>query len=445
MAAAKTRFVCQSCGSAYAKWMGRCDGCGEWDQLVEEPLEKFAFSVSLPETAVVSLDQLAAQPIITKRIETGIAEFDRVLGGGLVPGAAILLGGDPGIGKSTLLLQLSRHLAGAKQEVLYVSGEESANQIAMRASRLGLASEPVRLLTTTELPTVLAAIKQNKNAVLVIDSIQTLHTPEITAAPGTVSQVKACAFELVKVAKESNMPLILVGHVTKEGQLAGPKVLEHMVDTVLYFEGERGHQFRLLRTIKNRFGAVNEIGIFAMTSNGLAEVTNPSALFINQAPANMSGNAVFAGIEGTRPILVEIQALVAPSAMANPRRAVVGWDANRLAMITAVLAARCNLNLLDKEIYLNVAGGMKIAEPAADLAVAAALISASSGVPLPANSVIFGEIGLGGEVRNVPHAELRVREAAKLGFTKVVLPKAAGVDDKALQYFALEYLKELVK
>ena len=264
-------------------------------------------------------------------------------------------------------------------------------------------------------------------------------------APGTVSQVKACAFELVKVAKESNMPLILVGHVTKEGQLAGPKVLEHMVDTVLYFEGERGHQFRLLRTIKNRFGAVNEIGIFAMTSNGLAEVTNPSALFINQAPANMSGNAVFAGIEGTRPILVEIQALVAPSAMANPRRAVVGWDANRLAMITAVLAARCNLNLLDKEIYLNVAGGMKIAEPAADLAVAAALISASSGVPLPANSVIFGEIGLGGEVRNVPHAELRVREAAKLGFTKVVLPKAAGVDDKALQYFALEYLKELVK
>ncbi|MEO0347770.1 MAG: DNA repair protein RadA [Pseudomonadota bacterium] len=441
----KTKFICQNCGAVHAKWSGKCDACGAWDQIIEETVASIALSVIEQEVEIKSLAKIIDNTDEIARRQTGIDELDRVLGGGLVPGAAILLGGDPGIGKSTLLLQLAQKLVTSKTGVLYVSGEESASQIALRAKRLGLDKCDLQLLTATNLGVILAAVTKQAPPVVFIDSVQTLHSADVSAAPGTVSQVKICSFELIKMAKERGITVILVGHVTKEGQLAGPKVLEHMVDTVLYFEGERGHQFRILRSIKNRFGAVNEIGIFAMSSQGLEQVTNPSELFINQAPANMSGNVVFAGIEGTRPILVEIQALVSPSNMANPRRAVVGWDSNRLSMITAVLGARCNTSFADKDIYLNVAGGMKINEPAADLAVAAALISAISEKPLPPKSVIFGEVGLGGEIRNVPHAEERLNEAAKLGFTSGVVPAASKIVDSKQQLYRLEYLSELIK
>jgi DNA repair protein RadA/Sms len=363
---------------------------------------------------------------------TGIAEFDRVCGGGLVAGSTILVGGDPGIGKSTLLLQAAALLAAGGSEAAYITGEEAIDQVRLRAERLGVADSPVRLASAASVRDIMAALDdQRAPDLVVIDSIQTMYLDTLDSAPGTVSQVRGAAQELIGLAKRRGLIVVLVGHVTKEGLIAGPRVLEHMVDTVLYFEGERGHQFRILRAVKNRFGATDEIGVFEMSDRGLVEVPNPSALFLADHSTDESepgdegktaGAAVFAGIEGTRPLLVEVQALVAPSLLGTPRRAVVGWDSTRLAMITAVLDARCGLSVGANDIYLNIAGGLRIVEPAADLAVAAALVSALTETPVPADTVVFGEIGLSGRVRPVAHAEARLKEAAKLGFAEAWVP-----------------------
>jgi len=358
------------------------------------------------------------------RIPTTIAEFDRVLGGGLVPASAVLVGGDPGIGKSTLLLQASAALGSAGKRVLYISGEESIDQIRLRAARLGLNRAPLHLAAATQLGDILASFEQFPDAALVvIDSIQTMWTDGVDSAPGSVTQVRAAAFELIRAAKTQGFALMLVGHVTKEGALAGPRVLEHMVDVVLHFEGDRGHQFRILRGVKNRFGATDEIGVFEMTGGGLAEVANPSALFLAERRGNVSGSAVFAGLEGSRPVLVEIQALLSQNPGGSPRRSVIGWDSGRLSMLLAVLETRCGLKLAMNDVYLNVAGGLRVQEPAADMAVAAALISAAADVPTDPGMVFFGEIGLSGELRQVAQAELRIKEAAKLGFAAAASPK----------------------
>ena len=353
---------------------------------------------------------------------SGINEFDRTVGGGLVPGGCTLIGGDPGIGKSTLVLQLVGRLSGTFRTA-YISGEESVDQVRLRAHRLGLATAPVELAAATEVRDIAAAMDAPGGPqIVVIDSIQTMFVDTLDSAPGTVAQVRASAQVLIKIAKKRGISLLLVGHVTKEGLIAGPRVLEHMVDTVLYFEGERGHQFRILRSVKNRFGPTDEIGVFDMTGEGLTEVSNPSELFLAERRGDVSGTAVFAGIEGTRPVLVEIQALVGPAALGTARRAVVGWDSARLAMVMAVLEARCGVSIGSHDVYLNIAGGLRINEPAADLAVAAALISALSGEAVPPEAVIFGEIGLAGEVRGVGQSELRLKEAAKLGFTRAIIP-----------------------
>lgn len=362
---------------------------------------------------------------------SGIGEFDRVVGGGLVPGSATLVGGDPGIGKSTLLLQAICQLA-QHHRTAYISGEEAVEQVRLRAARLGLADANCELAAETSIRDICAAV-DGKDApeILIIDSIQTMYVDTIDSAPGTVAQVRTSAQELIRVAKKRDISLILVGHVTKEGTIAGPRVLEHMVDTVLYLEGDRGHQFRVLRGVKNRFGPTDEIGVFEMTEKGLMEVQNPSALFLADRRGDMSGAAVFAGLEGTRPVLVEIQALVAPTAYGTPRRAVIGWDSGRLAMILAVLEARCGVAFGNNDVYLNVAGGLRISEPAADLAVAAALLSALSGEPVPPECVVFGEIGLSGEVRRVSQPDLRLKEAIKLGFTQAIMPQQAENTKKA--------------
>jgi DNA repair protein RadA/Sms len=355
-----------------------------------------------------------------------MAELDRVLGGGLVPGSAVLVGGDPGIGKSTLLLQAAAKLAQTGARVVYLSGEEAPAQVRMRAARLGLARAPVALGTETNLANIVATLGSTVAPVLVIiDSVQTLWSESVEAAPGTITQLRGCASALISHAKESGSTLVLVGHVTKDGQIAGPKVIEHMVDTVLYFEGLSGHQFRVLRSVKNRFGPTDEIGVFEMRSDGLKEVDNPSALFLSDRDRDAPGTAVFAGMEGTRPILVEIQALVAPSLLGTPRRAVVGWDPNRLAMLLAVLEARCGVRLGSHDVYLNVAGGLRLQEPAADLAAAAALISSLTGKPAPEDTVYFGEVSLTGAVRAVGHMDQRLKEAAKLGFSRAVVPAVA--------------------
>jgi DNA repair protein RadA/Sms len=383
-----------------------------------------------------------------------MAELDRVTGGGFVMGSAVLVGGDPGIGKSTLLLQAAAALARQGKRVVYVSGEEAVAQVRLRAQRLGLGEAPVALASETNVETILATLQQGTVAphLVIIDSIQTLWTDIAESAPGTVTQVRASAQALIRYAKSTGAAVVLVGHVTKEGQIAGPRVLEHMVDTVLYFEGERGHQFRILRSVKNRFGPANEIGVFEMTDGGLEEVANPSALFLAERHGNVSGAAVFAGIEGTRPVLVEVQALVSASAQATPRRAVVGWDGNRLAMILAVLEARGGLGFGGNEVYLNIAGGLRIAEPAADLACALALISALSDRPVPEDVAVFGEVGLSGEVRRVTQAESRLREAAKLGFHRALAPKStrgAGTSGKraaipGLEVIEVAHLQELI-
>ena len=368
------------------------------------------------------------------RTTTGIGEFDRVCGGGMVAGSTLLVGGDPGIGKSTLLLQAMAGLASTGTSVAYISGEEAVGQIRLRAARLGLAAAPVGLATATNVRDILATLDlPDAPKVVVIDSIQTMYVDTLDSAPGTVAQVRSSAQELIRLAKRRQLTLILVGHVTKDGAIAGPRVLEHMVDTVLYFESERGHQFRLLRAVKNRYGPTDEIGVFEMTGTGLIEVANPSELFLAGHRDNVNGTVVFAGIEGTRPVLVEIQALVSPTALGTARRAVVGWDSARLAMVLAVLQTRCGLNLGAADVYLNVAGGLRISEPAADLAVAAALISAHLGQLLPSRAVVFGEIGLGGEVRAVGQSDARLKEAVKLGFTTAIVPRSAPrrPDDRA--------------
>ncbi|MEK9662174.1 MAG: DNA repair protein RadA [Alphaproteobacteria bacterium] len=424
MARSTSSFVCQDCGAVHRKWTGKCDDCGAWNTIVEEIVEaavpKGVTAQGGKRIDLVSLDGATEQQ---PRRLTGIGEFDRVCGGGLVPGSALLVGGDPGIGKSTMLLQATARLSASGHAVVYISGEEAIDQVRMRADRLGLRSAPLSLAAATSVRDILATLDGGDAPdLLVIDSIQTMFVDSLDSAPGTVAQVRSSAQELIRLAKRRGTTVILVGHVTKEGTIAGPKVLEHMVDTVLYFEGERSHQFRILRTVKNRFGPTDEIGVFEMTDGGLAEVSNPSELFLADHSDAVSGTAVFAGLEGTRPVLVEIQALVTPSSLGTPRRAVIGWDSGRLAMVLAVLQARCGLALGGADVYLNVAGGLRITEPAADLAVAAALLSAHSGMLAPASTVIFGEIGLGGEVRAVGQAEARLKEAAKLGFRHAIAP-----------------------
>lgn len=450
MAKSTTRYVCQACGASFPKWAGRCDACGEWNSLAEEVLEKgppksLADGRKGKRLDFVGLTGASEAP---PRRLTGIAEFDRVCGGGLVPGSALLVGGDPGIGKSTLLLQAAARLSRAGR-VAYVSGEEAVDQVRLRAARLGVADASVALASATSVRDICAALEDADGPdVAVIDSIQTMYADSLDSAPGTVAQVRTSAQELIRVAKKRGVVLILVGHVTKEGAIAGPRVLEHMVDTVLYFEGDRGHQFRILRAVKNRFGATDEIGVFEMTDAGLAEVANPSALFLADRRGDVSGAAVFAGMEGTRPVLVEVQALVAPSPLGTPRRAVVGWDSSRLAMVLAVLEARCGVQIGANDVYLNVAGGLRISEPAADLAVAAALVSSLTGVPVPADAVVFGEIGLSGEVRPVGQSEPRLKEAAKLGFSAALAPdmggRGKGRGDSGLRVTSLERLSDLL-
>ncbi len=418
-------FTCTACGATHNKWSGRCDGCGDWNTIVEDtPLSSGPAKQTLgaKRGATVTLSDLTTNEPPPPRTASGIAELDRVLGGGLVPASAILVGGDPGIGKSTLLLQAAASFASNGLKAIYVSGEESTAQVRMRAQRLDLTKAPVKLAAETNLRNILTMLEAEKPDIAIIDSIQTMWADNITSAPGSVSQVRSAAHELTNFAKRKGMAVVLVGHVTKDGQIAGPRVIEHMVDTVLYFEGERGHQFRILRAVKNRFGPADEIGVFEMTGKGLAEVLNPSALFLSERDEPAPGSVVFAGIEGTRPVLVEFQALVAPTPHSQPRRTVVGWDGGRLAMILAVLESRCSIPFSGLDVYLNVAGGLKVTEPAADLAVAAALLSAREDVAIPSDTVVFGEISLSGALRPVGQTENRLKEARKLGFSKAIAP-----------------------
>ena len=448
MVKTKRRYICQACGSVAHRWQGQCADCSEWNTLAEDaPATVFSAKHDLSSGGrAIRFEALDAPGEQLIRQSTGLAEFDRALGGGLVPGSAVLMGGDPGIGKSTLLLQAAAALALRGKTAVYISGEEAAGQVRLRADRLGLGKAPILLAAATsvrDIVTTLAAMPPP--ALVVIDSIQTMHSDQIEGAPGTVSQVRASAFELIRYAKESGAALVLVGHVTKDGSIAGPRVLEHMVDVVMSFEGERSHQYRILRSIKNRFGPVDEIGVFAMEGQGLAEVGNPSLLFLSGRDQPVPGSAVFPAIEGTRPVLVEIQALIVRLASgATPRRAVVGWDSGRLAMLLAVLEARCGLNFSSAEVYLNVAGGYRLADPAADLAVAAALISALADKPLAADGVWFGEVSLAGEIRPVAHGAIRLREAAKLGFVNACGPADLAGKAKGTRYAGLALLPNLV-
>ena len=435
MSTKKSAFSCQSCGAIHFKWAGKCPDCNAWNSMVEEFPEGGAShftrisddkkSAKNSSAKKIELVALTGEAQDFPRIKTNIGELDRVLGGGLVQGSVVLIGGDPGIGKSTLLLQTADSLARKKNQIIYISGEESVDQIRLRAKRMNVAQDSIQLAATTNVADIVNTVKAGATpTIIIIDSIQTMFIEELSSAPGTVSQVRAAAGELTIFAKKNNITLLIVSHVTKDGQIAGPKVLEHMVDTVLYFEGEKDLHFRILRAVKNRFGAANEIGVFEMNEIGLSEVSNPSELFLTSYEHTTSGTAVFAGIEGTRPLLAEIQALVSPSFIPTPRRAVVGWDVNRLAMIIAVLNSRFGLNLFDKEVYLNVVGGLKIEETAADLAVACALISAARDIALPSSTIAIGEIGLTGEIRMVSNLEGRLKEAAKLGFKRCLIPQA---------------------
>jgi DNA repair protein RadA/Sms len=428
MARRAPSLVCQNCGAVYNRWQGKCDACGEWNTLVEESSTTTAPTPGRAprKGRIFTLEPLAGQTHDAPRLPSGIAELDRVTGGGFVRGSILLVGGDPGIGKSTLLIQAAAALARAKHRAVYISGEEAIAQVRLRAERLGLADAPVQLAAETAVEDIIATLSEGPvPRLVIIDSIQTMWTDSIDSAPGTVTQVRGSAQALIRFAKRSGAAIILVGHVTKDGQIAGPRVVEHMVDAVLSFEGEGSHQFRILRAVKNRFGPTDEIGVFEMTGAGLQEVSNPSELFLSERDLGSPGTAVFAGIEGTRPLLVEIQALVAPSALGTPRRAVVGWDQSRLSMVLAVLEAHCGVRLAGHDVYLNVAGGLRIQEPAADLAAAAALVSSLANAPLPVNAVYFGEVSLSGAVRPVPQTSARLREAAKLGFTRAILPEAA--------------------
>jgi DNA repair protein RadA/Sms len=429
-------FVCQNCGAAYSRWQGKCESCGEWNTLAEEatdaPVGKTGAGKAPGRGRAFTLQPLSGVTDDAPRLATTLSEFDRVTGGGLVRGSVILVGGDPGIGKSTLLVQVAAALARRKARAVYISGEEAVAQVRLRAERLALADAPVELASETSVEDIIATLSQGElPRLVVIDSIQTMWTSSVESAPGTVTQVRASAQMLIRFAKRTGACVILVGHVTKDGQIAGPRVVEHMVDAVMSFEGEGSHQFRILRAVKNRFGPTDEIGVFEMTGLGLREVTNPSELFLSERDLGSPGTAVFAGIEGTRPVLVEIQALVAPTSLGTPRRAVVGWDPSRLSMVIAVLEAHCGVRLGTHDVYLNVAGGLRINEPAADLAAAAALVSSLAGAPLPADAVYFGEVSLSGALRPVAQAPARLKEAAKLGFQRAFLPDPGRADAPA--------------
>ena len=444
-------FICQNCGAAYGRWQGKCESCGEWNTIVEEnaSMQSPTIGPGRPgrKGRPFALEPLAGETHEAPRLACGIAELDRVTGGGFVRGSALLVGGDPGIGKSTLLIQAAAAVARAGHRAVYISGEEAVAQVRLRADRLGLTTAAVELAAETSVEDIVATLGQGKTPRLVIiDSIQTMSTDTVDSAPGTVTQVRTSAQVLIRYAKRSGAAIILVGHVTKDGQIAGPRVVEHMVDAVLSFEGDGAHQFRILRAVKNRFGPTDEIGVFEMTGAGLQEVSNPSQLFLSERDRGTPGTAVFAGVEGTRPLLVEIQALVAPTALGTPRRAVVGWDPNRLSMVIAVLEAHCGVRLATHDVYLNVAGGLRIAEPAADLAVAAALVSSLVNVALPADAVYFGEVSLSGVVRPVAQAAARLKEAQKLGFKRAVVPDTpqADVGDPELAVTATTSLASLV-
>ncbi len=428
MAKTRSSFVCQSCGNLTPRWQGRCEACGAWNSIVEETGTTGIGAQAARKAGkgrVFSLGALGEAEAPRARLTSGIAELDRVSGGGFVAGSVVLLGGEPGIGKSTLLIQACAALARRGERVVYISGEEAMDQVRLRAGRLGLSGAPVELAAETGVEDIVATLGQGRcPALVIIDSIQTMWTDTVEASPGTVTQVRGSAQALIRFAKTTGAVVVLVGHVTKDGQIAGPRVVEHMVDAVFSFEGEGGRDFRILRSMKNRFGPTDEIGVFEMTGGGLREVANPSALFLTGHEQAAPGAAVFAGMEGSRPLLVEIQALVAPTSLGTPRRAVVGWDTSRLAMIVAVLEAHAGLRLGQHDIYLTIAGGLRVREPAADLAAAAALVSSLSGQALRANAVYFGEVGLSGAVRPVVHAAARLKEAGKLGFTAAVAPKA---------------------
>ncbi len=427
MPKSETRFVCQSCGQDFPRWYGQCPSCGEWNTLVEETLNpksetlnKFQIQNPNPQKPVpITAVEYDNEP----RTPTNIAELDRVLGGGIVAGSAILVAGEPGIGKSTMLLQAAEALA-KKSRVLYVAGEESAKQVRLRAERLGTLSQNLILYPETSLFAIEKAIEEVKPRFVVVDSIQTIYREDISSAPSSVSQVRECAAYLVRIAKATGIPVLIVGHVTKEGTVAGPRVLEHVVDTVLYFEGEQHKQYRLLRATKNRFGSTNEVGIFEMRERGLVEVANPSELFLSERPKDAPGSVVTASIEGSRPLLVEIQALVSPSKMAYPVRKVTGVDYNRCSIIIAVLERHLNLKLGASDIYVNAAGGVKVQEPAIDLPIALAIISSYKNKAFDPKTLAFGEIGLAGEIRSVDQSEQRIKEAEKLGFKSIFLPKA---------------------
>ncbi|QCE34831.1 DNA repair protein RadA [Acetobacteraceae bacterium] len=456
------QYQCRECGEFHLKWNGRCDKCGAWNSLEEQkaPTATILPNVSRGTAPKLEICRLDGETHPPPRINSGMNEFNRVLGGGFVSGSALLIGGDPGIGKSTLMLQAAHALAFAGTKVLYVSGEEAPDQIRLRARRLGLdkqkkALDLLDLASSIQVASVVQAIESasEKEApqAVIIDSIQTMWSENASGVPGSVSQVRECAFELIRLAKERGFALILIGHVTKEGALAGPRVLEHMVDAVLYFEGERGHQFRILRAAKNRFGATDEIGVFSMEEKGLMEVPNPSALFLAERRGNIAGSAVFAGLEGTRPVLLEIQALLAPKAGdGSARRSVLGWENGRLNMLLAVLEARCGVSFAGKDIFLNVAGGLNVKEAGADLAVAAALLSASTSVPAPPDAVFFGEVGLSGELRQAPQTSLRLKESAKMGFHKAFMPRQHGKGkkdkvDETMTLYPIGHLSDLVK
>lgn len=444
MAKIKTVFICTECGGQVSKWQGQCPGCGAWNTLVEgiaESPSQNRFAALAQTSSLQRLSEVEAAEVL--RHPTGIAEFDRVLGGGLVPGGVVLIGGDPGIGKSTLLLQTLCHIGG-KQKVVYVSGEESAQQIAMRAKRLNLNARPLELLAEINLEKILATLQSHKPDVAVIDSIQTLYSEVLQSAPGSVAQVRECSAQLARLAKQLGITVILVGHVTKEGSLAGPRVLEHIVDTVLYFEGDPNSSFRLIRAFKNRFGAVNELGVFAMTEKGLREVSNPSALFLSHHSEQVAGSCITVTQEGTRPLLVEVQALVDEAHAPNPKRLCVGLEQNRLAMLLAVLHRHAGVACFDQDVFVNAVGGVRIAEPAADLAVLISIVSSLKNKALPDKLIVFGEVGLAGEVRPVQRGQERLKEAVKLGFTSAIVPKANMPKQaiKGIEVFGVERLEQ---
>jgi DNA repair protein RadA/Sms len=417
-------FICQNCGAVYGRWQGKCEACGEWNTIAEEGAERAMPGRTPRKGRRFALEPLAGETHEAPRLPSGMNELDRVTGGGFVRGSVLLVGGDPGIGKSTLLIQAAAALAKTGHRSIYISGEEAVAQVRLRAERLGLSAAPVELAAETSVEDIIATLSEGATPrLIVIDSIQTMWTDAVDSAPGTVTQVRGAAQSLIRFAKRSGATVILVGHVTKEGTIAGPRVVEHMVDAVLSFEGEGSHQFRILRAVKNRFGPTDEIGVFEMAGDGLREVPNPSELFLSRRDLGTPGTAVFAGIEGTRPLLVELQALVAPSSLGTPRRAVVGWDPSRLSMLLAVLEAHCGVRLGGHDVYLNVAGGLRIQEPAADLAAAAALVSSLSNAPLPTDAIYFGEVSLSGAVRPVAQSPARLKEAAKLGFGRAFMPE----------------------